>query len=202
MQDILDAYAAATTPAFIAAYESLSTETIYKNVIDLFPAHVSRIVDVGAGTGRDAAWFAERGHSVLAIEPVSGLRDAGRQLHRSADISWLDDRFPDLAKARLEDPFDLVLLGGVWQHIADEDRKTAMRSIAAMTRPGGRLIMSLRHGPGAGARRVIAIDPESTVSDANACGLRVLRRCETGSIQPGNQALGVRWTWLALQMDG
>lgn len=50
-------------------------------------------------------------------------------------------------KARRHGPFDLVTLCGVWHHIDDEARQTAMESLSEMTAEGGLLIMSLRHGP-------------------------------------------------------
>jgi len=37
MQDTLDAYAAAATPAVIATYDGLPIEAIHEHVIDLFP---------------------------------------------------------------------------------------------------------------------------------------------------------------------
>lgn len=199
MQDILDAYAAAATPSFIDSYEALPVEAIYKHVVDLFPCAAARILDIGAGTGRDAAWFADRGHRVLAIEPVRELREAGRRLHTSARIKWVDDRLPDLMTLRSCEPFDLVLLGGVWQHLPEAERKAAMANLAPLTAAGGRLIMSLRHGPAAGDRRVFPIDPASTVASAEQYGFRPIRSRGTNSIQPGNQKLGVHWTWLVFE---
>ncbi len=199
MQDILDAYAAAATPSFIATYESLPTEKVYEHVIDLFPQRAARILDVGAGTGRDAAWFADRENTVLAVEPVRALREAGRQLHRSLNIIWLDDRLPDLTIARSHSSFNLVLLGGVWQHLPEASQKTAMPNLAALTTPGGRLVMSLRHGPAAGNRRVFPIDPGATVASAERCGLLPIRCLEAASIQKGNLEMGVHWTWLAFE---
>ncbi|NUQ71291.1 MAG: methyltransferase domain-containing protein [Chthonomonadales bacterium] len=39
----------------------------------------ARILDLGCGEGRDAAWFAEQGHRVTAVEPApSGLAKAHR----------------------------------------------------------------------------------------------------------------------------
>lgn len=81
MQDILEGYATAATANFIAAYEGLSPEGVYEHVIDFFPSRNSRVADIGAGTGRDAAWFAARGHDVLAVEPVREFREAGQALH-------------------------------------------------------------------------------------------------------------------------
>ena len=197
MQDVLEGYAAAATPDFIAAYDGLSPEDIYAPVIDLFPSHSARIADIGAGTGRDAAWFAHQGHDVLAVEPVRALREAGRALHASENIVWLDDRLPHLHAVRPDAAFDLVTLCAVWQHLPDKDRKIAIPNLARILAPGGLLILSLRHGPGARGRRVVPASPDTTIEMAQACDLRLLRRRSADSVQPGNQAMGVSWTWLA-----
>jgi protein-L-isoaspartate O-methyltransferase len=39
------------------------------------------VLDVGAGSGRDAAWFAARGHDVVAVEPTSAMRSEGQHRH-------------------------------------------------------------------------------------------------------------------------
>jgi SAM-dependent methyltransferase len=199
MQDVMEGYAAAATPDFIAAYDGLSPEDIYAPVIDLFPSHPARIADIGAGTGRDAAWFAHWGHEVLAVEPVRALREAGRALHASENIVWLDDCLPHLNAVRPDASFDLVTLCAVWQHLSDKDRKIAIPNLARILAPGGLLVMSLRHGPGAPDRRIFPVSPDMTVELARACGLRLRRRRAAKSVQPRNQALGVSWTWLAFE---
>lgn len=90
MQDVLEGYATAATADLIAAYDGLSPEGIYEHVIDLFPSRDAKVADIGAGTGRDAAWFAGKGHDVLAIEPVRELREAGQALHTAKNIrGWM-----------------------------------------------------------------------------------------------------------------
>lgn len=197
MQDVLDGYATAATASLIAAYDELSSESIYEHVIDLFPRKPAKVADVGAGTGRDAAWFAAKGHDILAIEPVRELREAGQALHAMANIRWLDDRLPDLDAVPAGERFDLITLCGVWQHLTDADRAVAMPRLAMLAAPDGRLVMSLRHGPGAASRRVYPVSPDLTVAMAAACGLQLIRRQGAQSIQPGNRAMGVSWTWLA-----
>ena len=199
MKDVLEGYATAATAGFIAAYDGLSSESIYEHVIDLFPSHNAKVADIGAGTGRDAAWFAQKGHDVLAVEPVRELREAGHALHTAANIKWLDDRLPHLSAALTWGTFDLVTLSAVWQHLTDEDRAIAMPRVAAMASPSGLLIMSLRHGPGAAGRRVFPVSSDKTIERAVACGLRLLRRQDANSVQAGNQAMGVSWTWLAFE---
>jgi SAM-dependent methyltransferase len=199
MQDVLEGYAAVATADFIAAYDALSPESIYEHVIDLFPNRRIKIADIGAGTGRDAAWFAAKGHDILAIEPVRELREAGQTLHPAANIKWLDDRLPHLDAMPTGGSFDLVTLCAVWQHLTDKDRAIAIARLATMIAPSGILIMSLRHGPGAIGRRVFPVSSDVTIEMADACGLHLLRRQDAISVQKGNQAMGVSWTWLAFE---
>ncbi|MBY0283193.1 MAG: class I SAM-dependent methyltransferase [Sphingomonas sp.] len=202
MQDVLEGYAKAATADFIAAYDGLPPERIYEHVIDLFPNRNAKVADIGAGTGRDAAWFAYRGYDVLAVEPVRELRESGQALHAAPNIKWLDDRLPHLGAVPAHGTFDLVTLCAVWQHLTDEGRAIAMPRLATMIAPSGMLIMSLRHGPGATGRRVFPVSSGTTIETARACGLRLIRRQDANSVQAGNQAMGVSWTWLAFEKVG
>lgn len=200
MSDILEGYAKSATPELIARYNELNCAEVYAPALDLLPQTPVRIADIGAGTGRDAAWFAAAGHRVLAVEPVKELRESGMRGHISPNIEWLDDKMPTLSKAQNYGRFDLITLCGVWQHIEDRDRQLAMQSLGRMAASGGKMVMSLRHGPAPLDRPVFSICPDETIERAKQCGFSLLRRVETGSIQVGNRALGVNWTWLAFQM--
>ncbi|KJF73779.1 class I SAM-dependent methyltransferase [Agrobacterium arsenijevicii] len=202
MNDILRGYAEAATPELIARFDELDCREIYAPVIDLLPVAAARVADIGSGTGRDAAWFAECGHDVLAVEPVAELREPGMRLHPSNKITWLDDSLPDLAKARRHSTFDLVTLCGVWHHIDDETKQTAMESLSEMTATEGLLIMSLRHGPAPEGRRAFPISPTETTGNAARLGFTLVRQVEVASIQAGNRAMGVHWTWIALRKTG
>ncbi len=179
-------------------FEAIAVAEIYAPVAHLLPASPVRMTEIGAGTGRDAAWFAGQGHSVLAVEPVAAFRQAGMTLHPTSRITWLDDMLPLLPRtiARGE-RFDLVLLTAVWQHLAAHEQRQAISPLAALVAPGGRLILSIRHGPGAPTRPCFPADPDAVIADAAAAGLRLAFRQETESVQPSNRAYGVTWTWLA-----
>ena len=197
MDDVLADYAATATPALIAGYDALPPEQIYASVLDLLPDPPARVADIGAGTGRDAAWLAGQGHRVLAVEPVRAFREAGAALHGER-IEWLDDRLPELAGTARHGPFDLVLLCAVWHHLDTPDRVGTMASLAQIAAPGGRLILSLRHDPGPLGPYSFAAPPDAAIDLARVAGFDLLRRTETGSVHPESQARGVRWTWLAL----
>lgn len=200
MDDAIADYAAAATPELIAGYDALSPEAIYAPVLDLFPTSPARIADIGAGTGRDAAWLARQGHRVLAVEPVRAFRAAGAALH--SEIEWLDDRLPELAETARLGPFELVLLCAVWHHLDAASRAATLSSLSRITAPGGRVILSLRHDRGAPDRHSFAAPPEEAVDLARAAGFDLVRQAEAGSVHPESRAAGVRWTWLVLGKEG
>lgn len=196
MQGVLDGYAAAADADLVSRYDALPPERIYAHVLDLLPGPGARIADIGAGTGRDAAWLAARGCRVVAVEPVRELREAGQELHRSGPIEWLDDRLPELAKLRALEPFDAVVLCAVWHHLDPQDRAIALPHLAAATAPRGKLILSLRHQPGPPDRESFPAAPDATIAAAQKCGLRLVRQHEADAVSEESRALGVRWTWL------
>lgn len=197
LDDVLRGYAAASTE-LISRYEAISSAQLYAPVADLFPVSPSRILDIGAGTGRDAAWLASKGHEVIAVEPVDEFRLAGMALHGSSRIRWLNDRLPHLLGLQGADCFDRVLLSAVWQHLDDDyQRRLAMRRLRNLTATGGLVIMSLRHGCGALTRRTHPVPPEDTIDAAGLVGFELVARRHAESLQAANRAAGVRWTWLA-----
>lgn len=199
MGDVFQAYKSAA-PRLIARFEEISTDQHYQPVIDLLPTKPARVIDIGAGTGRDADWLAARGHSVLAVEPVEDFRNAGMERHASPKITWLDDQLPDLAKAISQGPFDLLTLSAVWHHLDVDERQIAMHGLRRMTAPGGMLIVSLRHGPGVPGQPVFDIAPEETIAMAQEEGFSLVRHRPAKSVQTKNNVAGVTWTWLAFTL--
>jgi len=201
MEQVIKAYATASAK-LIDRYNSVSSLDLFKPVIDLLPSSPARVVDVGADPGRDAAWLANMGHTVLAVEPVKEFRDAGMAADSLSKIEWIDDRLPELVETKRRGRYELVVLCAVWQHLDEHQRLIAMRSLAELTSPGGLLIMSLRHGPEAPERAVYPIVPQETVGLATREGFKLLRQTEAESMQSANQLAGVHWTWLAFRVPG
>lgn len=181
-------------------YEAIAFEAKHAAVLHLLPGAPARIVDIGAGTGADAAWFAARGHAVVAVEPTAALREPGRALHPSPAIEWIDDGLPMLASLReRERTFDLVMMTAVWMHLDRGERVRAMPRVAALLVPGGRLLLTLRHGPVPPGRRMFEVTAEDTTRLAQTWGLKPLLQVSTASVQAANVASGVTWTCMAFQ---
>ncbi|WP_439598344.1 class I SAM-dependent methyltransferase [Falsiroseomonas sp.] len=186
---------AAEAATLLQQYESIDFATLHAAFLDLIPPAPARVLDIGAGTGRDAAALAGMGHQVLAVEPTAELRAGGALLHPSPRLAWLDDGLPGLSGVvALGQSYDLVLLTAVWMHLDATDRAAAMPVLAGLLAPGGRLWLSLRHGPVPEGRVMHAVDPAEVIAQAEAAGLTLLRRREGGDTLGRD---GVHWTWLA-----
>ncbi len=141
--------------ALAGQYESISFEDVHRDVLHLYPAPPADVLDVGAGSGRDAAALARRGHRVVAVEPTAELRREGQRLHGDLAIEWVDDHLPAMQVLRRAGRrFDLILLTAVWMHLDPTEQTEAMAAIAALLADGGLVFMSLRHGPVPNGRRI------------------------------------------------
>jgi 2-polyprenyl-3-methyl-5-hydroxy-6-metoxy-1,4-benzoquinol methylase len=189
--------------AYLAAsWSKLDLREVHAPALHLMPEKSSRILDIGAGAGGDAGWYASLGHTVLAVEPADGLRLAGMADHSGPQIEWLDDSLPDLAVVRARnETFDLVTLTAVWAHLDHAQRARAIPNIAALMHDGSRLIMSVRNGWTIPERPTWEARPEETIRFAEADGLKLVFQTTTDSIQAINKANGVTWTWLAFEKN-
>jgi 2-polyprenyl-3-methyl-5-hydroxy-6-metoxy-1,4-benzoquinol methylase len=170
----------------------------HRPVLHVIPTAPCRVLDIGSGTGGDAASFAAMGHRVVAVEPTDELRIPGMAQHPSPRIEWLNDSLPDLAVLRTRgETFDVVMLTAVWMHLDEPQRRYAMANVASLVRESGVMIMSLRHGPVPPGRRMFEVSAEETMQLAKARGLDPVLNLRTTSAQQANRVAGVTWTRLA-----
>ena len=133
---------------FFHLYESASAVEVhqqwFKLLDDIKPG---KALDVGAGSGRDARFLADRGFVVTAVEPADALREQAQKLSQHLPIQWLSDLLPGLPNIReLQQQFDLVLLSAVWMHLSPAERSQALPVLDSLLVPGGLLVLTLRHG--------------------------------------------------------
>ncbi|MBF9232868.1 class I SAM-dependent methyltransferase [Microvirga alba] len=182
--------------SLVLRYESISFEDIY-GALAAFVPEGGQAIDVGAGTGRDAAALAARGFSVVAVEPTAEMRAHGQRLHSEPAITWCDDLLPDLSRVRaLGIEADFVLMTAVWMHLTEEERQRALPNVTSLLKPGGRLLMSIRKGPVPAGARMFEVPIEPFIEAARAEGLELLKmmRSEDMHARPG-----VSWTKLAFE---
>ena len=187
----------ANASALAAQYESITFAEVYRDLIHLFPAKPAAVVDIGAGSGRDAAALARLGHPVVAVEPTAELRHEGQRLHGALAIEWVDDHLPQLnALRQAQRRFDVILLTAVWMHLDLHERELAMQAIAELTADHGQVFMSLRHGPIPEGRRMFGVSAQETIRLAAGHGLSCNHRAEREDMLG---RVDVRWSFLALR---
>ena len=141
-------------------YLSKSFDEVHQSWSQFLPSIIenpnARILDLGAGSGRDAKHFAElaaKTHTtenniqILAAEPANELSQLGQKTTQGLNVIWIEDSLPALSNVtKQEISFDLILLSAVWMHIPPSDRARSIRKLANLLKPGGKLVISLRHG--------------------------------------------------------
>ena len=183
--------------AVAAKYESVKPEALHGWLTDLFPEPPALVLDIGAGSGRDAAWLAGKGHDVVAVEPSRSMRRIGTRLHAGAPVRWVHDSLPKLEQiVRSGLTFDLILVSGVWMHLPPAQRPRAFRKLVNLLRSEGVIAISLRIGPEEPERGLHHVDSAEIESLAQRHGTIVQRALESPD-QLGRE--GVRWKNLALR---
>jgi SAM-dependent methyltransferase len=102
----------------------------------------ARVLDVGCGKGRDVVALLDMGVDAFGLEPNDAMRAAAlardpRMAGRIAAAS-----LPDIGQP-FGGGFDGMLCCAVLMHLAPDDLATAFDAMAALLRPGGRLLLVL-----------------------------------------------------------
>ncbi|MCO5344061.1 class I SAM-dependent methyltransferase [Aeromonas veronii] len=129
-------------------YQQVSARAVHGDWLTLLEpwllAAPRRLLDVGAGSGRDAAFLAElhQGNMVVAVEPCQALAVQGQCHTCEAAVAWVNDAMPALS--RVTGTFDLILLSAVWMHLPPKSRPLALARLHELLSPDGYLVLSLR----------------------------------------------------------
>ena len=199
-QCVIDGYAEDSS-FLIQSFEAISSPDLLSHVLDFIPQSNCRVIEIGAGTGRDAAWLASKGLNVSAVEPVLEFREAGKSLHPSPLIEWFNDSLPSLPKIiRQQQSYQLALLIAVWQHVPKNDKITSLTNLHSILDQKGKLIISVRNGSGALNRKCYPTSSNETISIAQQCGLKLVFSSNAISVQKNNKKSDVTWTWLVFQV--
>ncbi len=185
--------------AFVKATQEIPFAVLHQYFFPFIPVRASCVLDIGAGIGRDAAALAAMGHKVIAVEPLAIFRTKGRQLYSSSAIEWIEDALPLLET--LNDKagsFDFILLSGVWHHLSEKEQVEGMQTISRLLSSGGRVAISLRHGPPGAGSHIFDVPAEQVIQMAIQSGLSaVFLKENLPSLVKKKEK--VSWTKLVLQ---
>lgn len=97
--------------------------------------------DIGSGSGRLTAWLAAQGFAVVGFDASEGLLAQARSRH--PQIEFHHAVLPDLSGIARQS-FDNVLCKTVIMHLPRDEIAPAVRSMAALLKPGGVLLLNWR----------------------------------------------------------
>lgn len=129
-------------------YQQVSPRTVHGDWLALLEHWLTKsprlMLDVGAGSGRDAAFLADLhpAHRVVAVEPCEELARIGASYSVKHSVTWLNASLPALTG--VDGPFALILLSAVWMHLSPEIRPQALIRLRELLAPDGYLVISLR----------------------------------------------------------
>ncbi len=173
----------------------LDFDAVHGPVLPWLPTPPARVLDVGSGPGHDAAELARRGYAVLGCEPTDALREGAARLY--PQLEWRDAALPSLSS--VAGSWDVVWASGMWMHLDAAERSAAMRRITGLLAPGGRWMLSIRHGPDRHGRRIFEVSDDEVRDQAVQAGL-VQRLCHHRSaVQPHNREDGVWFSFLVFE---
>lgn len=182
---------------FAAQYDALSFEQVHACWQSFWPKE-QLVLDIGAGSGRDAQWLSRQGCQVIAVEPANDLLQLGK-LKTAEQVKWLQDSLPELkAVYQLNLQFQTILLSAVWMHILPSDRERAFRKITNLLAPGGRFVLSLRYGSFSDNRVAYPVGIDEVSDLAKKFGL-VVRYVSARTADSGGRN-DVEWQTLVLEL--
>ncbi|ANS85894.1 hypothetical protein VSVS12_02132 [Vibrio scophthalmi] len=163
-------------------YDGLCFESVHQSWKCYWPQSGSNVLDIGAGSGRDAKWFDLLGCDVVAVEPANALRELGMR-NTGSSVSWFDDSLPLLnAVKSLSLQFQLIVVSAVWMHIPTNQRQPALLVLDELLSPEGKLVITLRDGAFSDGRESYGVSVEELEAIAADVGLVVCHISESKDV--------------------
>ncbi|MBU2919356.1 class I SAM-dependent methyltransferase [Psychrosphaera sp. F3M07] len=169
-------------------YLSKTFEEVHQSWSPFLPSIIenpnARILDLGAGSGRDVKYLAELAANthptennvqIFAVEPAQELAVIGQKTTEDLNVKWLDDSLPALTKVtKQEVSFDLILLSAVWMHMNAEDQIEALNTLSKLVSTNGLIVITLRIGEFSDGRIAHVIDESKLMQQANKLNFDVI----------------------------
>jgi SAM-dependent methyltransferase len=177
-------------------YESADVAKLWRDLTTTYPAG-SRLLELGCGSGRDAAYLTRQGYKVTAVDGSAAMLEAARASHPELGDSLLQLALPALLPFA-DGSFDGVMLIAVLMHLDRDAIAQVLAEACRVLKSDGRLFVSVplvrddvapseRDGKG---RLFVSESAENWVSYFNRTGFSVVRSSQSGD---GLGRSGILW---------
>ena len=150
-----------------------------------------RVLEVGAGTGTNFAFYPDTVTEVVAVEPERRLAEHARQAAAGARVPVTVTAEP-VENFTASEPFDAVVCSLVLCSV--EHPEQVLRQLHSMLRPGGEL-RYLEHIAGSGARARLQRFADATVWPRLLGNCHTHRHTEEAIVGAGFSVAGARREW-------
>lgn len=101
-----------------------------------------RALDLGCGTGTNVLWLVRRGWTAVGVDfSALAIESARRKADSTADAAFIEGDVTRLHELGVVGPFDLVLDIGCFHSVPMRRRDDYVRGVAAVARPGARMMI-------------------------------------------------------------
>lgn len=171
---------------FLEQHEAGSTDDGEARLVDVLAPRGARVLDAGSGVGRVADAVRRRGHDVTAVEKDEALVAISRERFPEVPVVVADllALTPGLLEEHGRPPaYDVVVVvGNVMVYLADDTAVAALRTLAGLLAPGGRVLVGFH--PDQGPHGARSYPFEELAADVAAAGLQVHHRFGTYELHP------------------
>ena len=132
-------------------YESLKTEDVHSSWISSIDFDDKKVLDIGAGSGRDAAYFASKGAQlVVAVDSSYEMLSLAKQKHGDKNIVWVNEFLPNLNSLDTVKlgSFDFILCSAVLMFLDECDQIRSLKTILRLLKVGGTAIITIKSDKG------------------------------------------------------
>jgi SAM-dependent methyltransferase len=122
-------------PNIAATYEAVDFRAVIDRMLSQLPEG-GKLLDVGCGSGRDAAYFLDRGFDVTGTDASKAMIAEAVRHHPELADRLLQHRLPGPLPFA-DRAFDVAVAMAVLMHLTEADARRALAELVRVTRPGG-----------------------------------------------------------------
>jgi len=131
----------------IVSYELANMDSLY-GIFGKNTPPGAKMLDIGFGSGRDLAFFQQRGFEIWGVDPTQAFVDQAKRRFSNIADHFINASLPDIKlPKKFPNHFDYIILIAVWMHLPKAVHHDAIRKICNLLKKNGKIILSYSFSP-------------------------------------------------------